>query len=457
MKKRLAACLLLLLCLTFALNAHAAKALTFATSYNDASSEALARFQKETGVAVKTQNAEERKADMIRLLTSRDRSVDVYSLRSDNNTLKTLAEKGYCVDLSDVPEISAFVSQLLPEVADTVTLDGHIVAVPTAIRFPYLFTYHPALLEECGMTEANLPATLTELFDFIDRWYEEKADAYPHIVPFYAFGLSYEHRNPYLKLVLEMYRDGVIAQTGALTYDTPLFRQLMRHIARYDQAESGAANIMYDTPQLSNTLIYCRAANMWTLFANGEQVMMPPPALAEDIPARQPFFLQCSFVNPYSASIDLGRKLLACYADCPDPSLLCATSPALAAPVEKPTFARDYQDWIDIRDRAERKLASDSLSDSERKDCERSFQWASALLADPEAHRYDISPADLAAYQSAILPVLFSRGLTLYDFDALNQQLDMLFDRYADHALSLDALIPELDHIVQMAVLEEGA
>lgn len=452
-------CILCVLALVFSLTttACAKQRLTLAAGIDDDSSAALAQFQRDCNVTVTTDTCERRKTALTNLMMTKDTSFDIYRLYSNTNTLKSLAEKGYFIDLSGNEAISSFAGALLPQVQAPLMQGDQLVAVPTSINFPYMFSINHSLLAECGIAEDAVPKNMMELFDFIDNWNENYADLYPEVTPFSAFGFDYAQQNPYLGLVLEMYRDYIITSTGELTYHTDVFTQLMQRIAKYDlEAESVPDDYVYDVPQEYNCLIYCTNDDATSFFERSELTKIAPLPLFDGASVVQPFYLECAFINPFSSNADLATTLLSYYATMPNDELRCLISLSLASPVKNATFDKDYQNWLDIKTAAEKALESETISDSERADYEDQVEWVDSLLADADSYRYDVSPNALETYQTVLVPLLYHRGSTLYDIDSLNEQLATFFNQYEDHALSLDMLENELDNTISMVVKEEG-
>ena len=432
----------------------AKKTLQIAAGFDDTYSAALSQFTRDTGIAVRSEPCD----DVVKRIMNRDQAFDVYRLTSDTNTLTNLLDKGYGVDLSGNEAIQAFAASLIPAVAEAVTYDGQIAAVPTDIVFPYVFSFNRTLWADCRLTDDDIPATMTELFDFIDQWQERYADQYPDVTPFYPFSVGGSHgdrNNPYFGLVMEMYRDSIIRATGTLTYNTPAFRDLLARVAPYAEPENKAANFIHEVPQMQQTLIYCTSVKMGGMFLRTDHEVIAPPAVIAGSEPFQPFYVQCSFVNPYSSRMDDAKTLLSYYAQYPNEEVLCELV-LNATPAENASFEADYQGWVDMLKTAQTMLATDSLSDGERADYERKEALAQRMVDHPDQYRYGIPPDKVRMYQQTLVPILWARGATVYDTDALTKQLDNIIAQYVDGALTADQFVAQMDHTIDMIVLEEG-
>lgn len=433
----------------------AEKKIVLAAGIDDSSSKALLEFKKEMNIDVKVEPISQRRTTIVDLLLNQDSSFDVYRLYSNNNTLKSIASKGYYINLNEVGEICIYTDQLIPQVADVIAMEDSIIAIPTSIEFPYVFYLNSELLKECGVSKEKLPKTLFELFDFIDGWYENKSDEYDNITPFFAHGFPYSQYNPYLGMVLEIYRDNIIADTGRLNYNTEIFRRLIQRIEKYNKDMLKYEDSMEDEPQRQECLIYCAKANTSTIFMYANQTFIQPFSLAAGMQSYQPFYLECAFINPYSSQVDACKKLLTYYALFPNEKLKCAIS-LQAAPVEKASFSTDYNNWIKIKDNAINKLQSNKISIEEKEEYESQIEWVNSLLNNIEQYQYEVSPMALKSYQDILVPILFARGNSIYDLDSLNRQIDSKINRYIDRSISLDTMIRELDNTIDLLIREEG-
>ena len=112
-------------------------------------------------------------------------------------------------------------------------VNGETMGVPSFILFEYPIVYNPAVAQAIGLKQDEIPTNLLDLLKFVNRWDDEYADRFPDYQPFYAtdagsYALSY--LNPYASIVLEMYKDTMLAQGQTLRYDTPLFDELLQEI-----------------------------------------------------------------------------------------------------------------------------------------------------------------------------------------------------------------------------------
>lgn len=427
---------------------------TLSVGKNDCFSNALQQFKQDhQDVLITTDEHQRTKEAFVSLMNNRDTTFDVYRLDTRTSTFKALIEKQYYVPLES-DKTQAFLNLTLPVVHEWFFDHDIPVALPTSMSFPYLFLFNHDIMAELGLTKTELPQNFMELMRFVKEWDDLYADAYPEYHPFYTAGYAYADQNPFIGLMLETYSDYILSNTGMLTYDTALFRELLAAVQPYTLSKSGTApDSISDFPQQHQCLIYCRRVDEEKLFSIHNRSKLPPFSIKAGVEPVVPFYLECSFINPYSTNIDLAQELLALYATNANDTLKCVLSQELAQPVENPTFQKDYDNWVTLREKAQSCL-EEADDDDVRLECEQQISWADALIAKADEYRYDISPEDIAFYWEEMVPHLFARGATAYESENLQIQTDKLVNRYLDGNLDAEQFISELDATVQMVILE---
>lgn len=94
---------------------------------------------------------------------------DLFMLSNDTVDFRAVMSEGCCLDLSASELLQSAVQRLHPTIAQQCVMDGRIYAIPHILQLNYL-TISPAVLEKAGMSDEPLPATYSELLDFLERW-----------------------------------------------------------------------------------------------------------------------------------------------------------------------------------------------------------------------------------------------------------------------------------------------
>lgn len=106
--------------------------------------------------------------DLARELVSGSGAFDLMVLEKSAGNVDSLLDKGYYVDLSDNPVISAYVESLYPAWRDECVRDGRIAGIPIGLRNVWTFFVNKELWNEMDL--GAYPKTYDELFDRILSW-----------------------------------------------------------------------------------------------------------------------------------------------------------------------------------------------------------------------------------------------------------------------------------------------
>ncbi len=455
--KRLLCLLLLGSVLLFPISAPAEGSLLIADGSYDAYSLSLKKFRQENPeIRLSFDRAPDIHGWMIQQLLEKSHAFDIYRLSSKTNLPARLVKRGFAGEIAVSQRQRDVIDLFYPAVQKPLLYDGRLHFVPTSIRFPYLFTVNKRLLEEVGLTMDDLPESLTELFAFIERWDEEYADQYPELTPFYAHGFGYIGVNNLVGLVLDVYRDSQVFTSGTLCYDTDIFRSLMLAVQAYTVPASQRAkgDVIFETPQEDECLLYCRRVNTDSLFERSESAPLSPLSLAEGYQRFQAFELELAFVNPFSQNKADAEKLLSYYLDEPDPVLLCALGKELARPVEDEHFEGSRSQWLAAIADAEARL--ERADETEKAALNDTLQTMQSYLEHQEMFRYRVSEAAIAEYQERIAPYLTPRGNTPFDSHLIDNNIKTQVSRFLDGAASIEELIRELDQTVDILSKEDS-
>lgn len=391
--------------------------------------------------------------DLAQAMSATD-AIDIVSAYSSDSSinLDVLIAKGYCLDLSEYPELNAYAQKLYPYLLDYVSRDGKLYAVPIYASHTSN-AYYTEVLKAMELTQENLPKTYPELFAFIDRWNDEWVYDYPDYTPFY-YGQSLRQ-----ELLYKMIGDYVLyckAQGGDIDFSTPLFKSLMTSFdaMRTDNLDNAAKN---------GEEIWSRQ----TLFEPGgyEAVDFSSPEpekgsdyykvwdlrLAEDIPMVFGTHVQVMFVNPKSPNRDMAAAYLShCVAN-----LSTYTLPTLDATmtksVENPYFEEMIKNWKDDFERVKESYAK--ADESEKKDLEWQIENYEELLSNQERYRYNITEQALKYYKDYIVDRCVVSGDN-FIYSESNKAIRDLLDLYLAKSRTVDQFINELERKMRMIILE---
>lgn len=369
-------------------------------------------------------------------MINRDDSFDIFDPRSNEGIFQMLCEKAYFVDLSENSEIVAYINSLYPVIKKQLLQDDHVLGVPFDFQLRYMFVHNGSIADEIGLSSEEVPKTLPELLEFARRWNDDYADAFPEYYPFYVEddGLL---PNQYLDLVLDMYRYHCIANSGELTYDTPLFLSLLEAVKPFTTAPTAQKSMdegsVIETPGPRECLFYCFPADMREIFSSEYQGQMPPLPLEEGAIVFQPYEIECAVVNPYGKNTDLAVELAEYVVRHTDPYLKRALSPEITLPYENPTFQEDMQNWANEKSQAEKALQA--AKPENKKELESRVEFWDDMIDRQEEFRYAISPQMLESYRTKIAPCLYPIGESIFGREGIRDEVRRRAKEWIDGSL----------------------
>ena len=331
------------------------------------------------GISVKIEPVSPLYSELENKFITKDNQVDVYRLNANLGIFRQLRAKGYFFDLSSDAVIKGFTERLHKTFREQVFSGyGKILGVPSFFILEYPILVNRDVAEAIGLAEKDFPASVLDLLKFVNAWEESYGEAFPQYAPFRADEASsyaLAHRNPYIGLVLEMYKDTFAAQGQPLRYDTPLFLALLGEIERWtyanDQDYAAKTNAL---PDYDHCLFYSFQAfddEILKWVCKNERYI--PLPLTTESPTVQAYELECVVVNPATSTPEWAVELARCYVEDCQPALLRLLCTDQNAPYQSPDYQKMWRSFS-AGGRKKRKSSKPSIlqSGKNKKNCSRS-------------------------------------------------------------------------------------
>ncbi len=230
---------------------------------------------------------------------------DVIGVSTSQTDLPLLMAGGYLADLSGYKTLMEKVSALQPAVRDALMRDGKLYAVPQWINNRIYYCGSPRadvdIWTASGFTQNDIPKTIDELCDFIDKWLDRPAKEREKGIISMS-GVEGSYRAWLLDMLLDRYIDYYEYVNEPLTFDTELFARLLKRIdevsARLHKEEKGGPG-------------------KWILFNDalnpiGSATRIAPIRLLDDLPYLASSEMTVYIVNPKSKHLEQAVA----YAEC---------------------------------------------------------------------------------------------------------------------------------------------
>ncbi len=195
------------------------------------------------GIPIEYSSEEENNARELLLSGNWDVArIEVGSQWTTDLTLQELYHLGLVMDLGDDAALAEKAEAMFPAVKDAVTVDGHLVGIPSYIfrKVMQLSLYTPqgdaeSPFQNLGFTQADIPQTFTGLCDLAVAYAalpksERKGTAFD------IDCISMSSYRYFLNYLIELYSAEFCDEAGNVEYDTPAFRSALADLQRMSDA-----------------------------------------------------------------------------------------------------------------------------------------------------------------------------------------------------------------------------
>lgn len=385
--------------------------------------------------------------DISQQLTTGNSGCDLFILRTGDDSIRSVIKKGYFEDLSDMPEVTAFVSTLYPVWRDEVTAaDGRIGALPVNVGGNFRLGYNTALWEELQL--GDVPQTYDELLDCIERWLQDGTLEYTPL-----FRKNYRS---YYSLVHELLRANAAwyASRGEVpVYENETLLALLQRLEGMKDALDALdkRRVVGDGLLRANWL-----SGLETPAANegGHCGLYLGFADAQDRGELQEFY--AIIINPHSEKKELARAFLRDVLGEMTDTTRCTLVDALLPGVEVEGYAESRQRLVEVdipeaEARYAQALQDETITPSELKFYRDFLEDLQNSLIRSDNDRYLATPEVTERYyQQMQHPAVYrADGYALITRNATSD-----INRYINGKISLEALVKKLDKVVWMWTME---
>lgn len=385
--------------------------------------------------------------DISQQLTTGNSGCDLFILRTGDDSIRSVIQKGYFEDLSDMPEVTAFVSTLYPVWRDEVTAaDGRIGALPVGVGGNFRLGYNTALWEELQL--GDVPQTYDELLDCIERWLQDGTLEYTPL-----FRKNYRS---YYSLVHELLRANAAwyASRGEVpVYENETLLALLQRLEGMKDALDALdkRRVVGDGLLRANWL-----SGLETPAANegGHCGLYLGFADAQDRGELQEFY--AIIINPHSEKKELARAFLRDVLGEMTDTTRCTLVDALLPGVEVEGYAESRQRLVEVdipeaEARYAQALQDETITPSELKFYRDFLEDLQDSLIRSDNDRYLATPEVTERYyQQMQHPAVYrADGYALITRNATSD-----INRYINGKISLEALVKKLDEVVWMWTME---
>lgn len=359
-------------------------------------------------------------------------------LQVSGDELARVIDKGYALDLSGNAQLMARIEKMHPAIQKACMRDGKLYAFPSQAYAP-AYGFDSYVFKDLPVIPEDVPANWIDLCAFINDWNEKKNDE--------AYGVKVMDgsKSNLFYSMLSAYQDYYAYTGDALTFDTPLFRQLM---AAYESLQM-PDDSMTDEDFWNMPSMLIDYGN--PLSGNTKRL---PLSLTADTPYIATVQGQFYFVNPNSKNPELATELLTYVPLDYDEETRIIFYPGIEKPMKSPDFEKRMEEYRDQLEASKKQL--ETAEPADRQGIEDNIKWLEDMLQHPERFEYTIALDVFEQYRELVTDnlVISSQGVLNSTGDS-SEELYSLNSRYLQGQIKLDEYIQKLEKITRMVLKEQ--
>lgn len=406
--------------------------------------------------------------EIVQALVTGDQTSDLYAVIV-NHTFKSIVQKGYTADLSSSAVLSTDIQAMYTNIQRVITdQTGNPVAYPYMLLLSH-WQVNEALWRYIFGDEP-IPSTFDQFMDAMVLWENTYADEYPEI----NFSGNFDHAY-WVRTIVNAFAQQYGQTDSPLDLTSPILRSVLEKLEQVRDIRkkygrnidfiadgeffpfpdifiiAGFNNVLLDPIESQPHL----EENSFEDAQDGMYIDMPALVFREGAQPLVPGEMIVWFVNPYSQHKELAIRYLEHAARMENNfRVFYATHPDANEPLAYEGYAQSIQEKESHRD--ELKALLNEADGDQRVAIENALVSVENWLSNTEKEKWIISEKAIAHYRAFAPFIRFFEDNTYItpQGSAMLQQLDSLYQRYANGTISLDNFISELDRKMGMLYLE---
>ncbi len=394
----------------------------------------------------------ETSTDILQAMMNQDSTTDIYCLRMSSGTFNALFNRGYMAPLDSSEKLTSLVHSMYPAVAEAVTKDGSLVAVPLCVTGNTI-GFNSLAMKRAGLTEEDLPRTWEGFFDFLEQLPERMEGTGVRAFP--RWNILADLKTSLLNLILSDWEAFCTRAGTEISFSDPRLQNLLSRLEKLD-AEALGVSREYEEDA------YYEWVEDGTLLEMDVPLTMPtynvdfrPLMLAIEGDPISSYQVDCAFINPYSAHPAEALAFLEAMAGRTGKADAYTMSPENNEPVRYPDY-EEYKENLTTTVKETREQLEKEEDENARAELETYLEEMEKSLGSLDDTYWMISPASIAAYQARapfLSPARY--GMQSMMAQSTDTNLYELFNNFASGTATGRELLDQLNKKYMM-MLQEG-
>jgi ABC-type glycerol-3-phosphate transport system substrate-binding protein len=408
-------------------------------------------------------------------LVSGSGDVDIVLVQSRPTDIRNLINKGYALDMSDIPGVKEYYDALYPYYKEVNPDDGKIYAIPMWSQINN-FSCDPELFKKLNI---EIPETFDEFCDCLAWWYDNR-----DITEGYNLFELPKEKEAAWDVLFGAYNSYIIMSGQELKYDTPEFRAMAEKLSAsiaaiqgfkespkdWDSADFSdyysRASLMGNDPVELKKIAYrneLKRENAWFEekgesiegdFAYEETYPYYPMMLKvkEDVPAGASANVEFLLISSKSKNVDTAKQYVKANIESQDAYTKAQFFENFDELIEKPYFRKNLELLEkNIAQLEESVKGSEGAVKTQQEEALKDIKNAYQEMLDGEG-KYEYTLEDLNEFKSYLKNVYIETYFTSIMYN--EKELYSLRSRLVDGQIDIETFIKEMDAKLELIKLE---
>jgi hypothetical protein len=376
---------------------------------------------------------------------------DLFTMSTAFFDCQAIMEKSYCADLSQSEAVKEALSRMHAPIREQLMRDGKVYGIPTQLSFS-AFSWCKDAWDAAGLSEAEVPATYSQLLDFLESWIIRiKAKPMEDISIENMFDETLYGKGTYVQYLLGTLMDCYILQCEyageAIRFDTPEFRELLMRTKTVGEALFEA-----EPRQKGKMRLFSNTLTGWSYQEIDDGLShVIPMRITEDQPALIKAQVDMLCVGANGGQPELALNYLENAAQHMDEyaKTFAFTD---SVPLERTGLESDIADQQARVAQTKRKLEDPQLDTTARARLERDLSRQTQVLQEiqTEEWRYLVSLQWLEDYKAHAYLLYFPPPGIFGGDTQSGRDMRQLIAGFADGSVSADAFVQGMDQLAKV-------
>ncbi len=390
--------------------------------------------------------------DMAFEIQTGNQEFDLFAIGYANGGFDFLAQKGFCLDLSESEALLNQVKRMHPYLQDAVFREGKLFGIPISVDASG-WEYDVENCKSVGLDADKIPKTYDELFDLLEWWLDEGYDLNPE----YAFFLdATQSRERLVNSIVYRYVEYCQQKQIPLRFDNELFYHVMRRLDQIDtdlldeQISAHTDGLAYGDNALFKT-----QRNYLDFYMQHGKESKPMPLSFDDEQADISAEIRLFIINPQSTHIPEAIQYLLCFLDGLDAEEKIILFRDYEEPIENPNYEAEMKEAQAFLSAAQSRLALCD-NDAQAAQIMEDIDMLKRGVEQIENNRWYVTKDNIRAYKDMV-PYMFVREQNIMERNFTDGQLEIrdTITQYARREITLENFIKKANDVVFMIEAED--